>query len=379
MCLSSISNAAIHCSNLKIDCFLYLYTFVVDAYDFDLQSTFTSNITSFHGLLHVLMNGVVIEFNSDDYRTNYQFIYYYWVSFIHDKSIMVYLFITLLKSIIYDVTQCMKPCFNYLNDKQDENKSNIDETDQSYCHLHRRSINVILMCIATVTCSMYFIDSKTDQLLCEEMIFSYRFMHLQIIFILTEHSSVQNCYRNQAMYMAYILYISIGLLVVVSCLWYAVIHSRNSSIGIDYFIDIYTIYIHDTIIKTIDIYFQAMLTSIIILIQISTTFTNCIAIGFNSGPYGHKYLSYCLSLIYSIMISFLITSSQASIYDIIQWIKQYVNDLNDTIDRNRLKNDKTSPSVDMYNILIKIMELKIILSIDSFYIVIHHVLFENLH
>ena len=131
-------------------------------------------------------------------------------------------------------------------------------------------------------------------------------------------------------------------------------------------------------------YFQAMLTSIIILIRISNTFTNCIAIGFNNGDHDYKYLSYCLSLIYSTMISFSITSSQATIHDIIQWIKQYVNNLNDTIDRNRLKHDTTSPScrhmhcVSIDNNVIQIMELQIILSIDSFYIMIHHLLFEKL-
>ena len=93
-CVYDVST--IHCSNLKIDCFIHLYTFCVHEYDFDLQSTFTSNITSFHGLLDMLINCIVIELNSDDYRANYEFIYDYCLSFSHTKSIMVYSFITSL-------------------------------------------------------------------------------------------------------------------------------------------------------------------------------------------------------------------------------------------------------------------------------------------
>ena len=59
-------------------------------------------------------------------------------------------------------------------------------------------------------------------------------------------------------------------------------------------------------------------------------FINCVVIELNN--YDHDYKSYRLSLIYSITISCSITSAKSTIYDMIPWIKQYVNDFNDTID-----------------------------------------------
>ena len=82
--------------------------------------------------------------------------FYYCLSFIHDQSIMIYLFIISLKSIIYYIVQCIEQYFNNLNRKHHENKWNIDETDQSYDHLYCRSINAILMCIVCLICSIYF-------------------------------------------------------------------------------------------------------------------------------------------------------------------------------------------------------------------------------
>ena len=59
-----------------------------------------------------------------------------------------------LKLLIYEIILWIKPHFNNLNDKLDEKKSTIDETDQSCDHLH---------CIVCVICSIYFILSKTNQ------------------------------------------------------------------------------------------------------------------------------------------------------------------------------------------------------------------------
>ena len=115
------------------------------------------------------------------------------------------------------------------------------------------------------------------------------------------------------------IHTNMGLVVVVSCLWYAIIRCRHSRIC--YFMDIYTIYNHDTIIQTTYVDFQKILTSIIIFIQESNMLLNCIVIAFNNGDYNscYKFISLCcLSFSHSTMIYLSYIALESIIYDIIQ-------------------------------------------------------------
>ena len=119
---------------------------------------------------------------------------------------------------------------------------------------------------------------------------------------------------------------------------------RNSHI--DYFMDTHTIYIYDTIIKTMYIYCQSIVTSIIIFNRVSNNFINCIVIGFNNGVImiiiniTEKCMYYCwLSFMYSLMVYLLFIAWKSRIHDIIQWIKQYSNDLKNKFLWNRSEND----------------------------------------
>ena len=208
------------------------------------QSTFILIITISTQLYNILrrLKQLFIDDVVNRYVTNnglhYTTVCFHYLMFVY-STIMI----MISKSIIYIITQWMEQNFNDLHDKHDENKSHIDDL------LHCQSMNIILTCIVSVICSIHLIHSMIDQLTFTEMIL---------------YSNISHIHTNM------------GLLVVVSCLWYAIIRCRHSRIC--YFMDIYTIYNHDTIIQTTYVDFQKILTSIIIFIQESNMLLNCIVI-----------------------------------------------------------------------------------------------------
>ena len=117
-------------------------------------------------------------------------------------------------------------------------------------------------------------------------------------------------------------------------------HCCNSHIH--HFVNIYTLYINDRIIKTMYIYLQSTFVSIIrIFVDVLNIFVNHIVIimGFNNDEYDIIYCN-CLSCIDSIMIFVLIAISEMIICIGFQLIKQYFNDLNNNLGGNKSANNE---------------------------------------
>ena len=108
------------------------------------------------------------------------------------------------------------------------------------------------------------------------------------------------------------------------------------------FLDSYTLYFNDTLIKTIYIHFESIFTSIITMcIHVLRSFT-VIMMECNKSDYQSYFKFIChdyLSLIYSIMIYLSNISSKSIFYDIFEWIKQYLDDVNDNFDGIKSEND----------------------------------------
>ena len=166
----------------------------------------------------------------------------------------------------------------------------------------------------------------------------------------------------------------------------AMIHSGNSHI--DYFMNVYSIYIHFRVVEKIYIYFEAILTSnIIILIQLLNNFINCIVImiKFNNDNYTsyYKFIYYYWSaFIHLIMIYLSIMVSELIIYDTMQWIQQYLNNLNDNFDVIKSENNQTCQSYGCMDCArinkCLICILSIVDTIDFVYPLIDDVLFQQI-
>ena len=140
------------------------------------------------------------------------------------------------------------------------------------------------------------------------------------------------------------------------------------------FLDIYTLYIDDTIITTIYIRFESIFISFRkIYFQLLNFFINCgvMMMEFNSGyhkSYFEFILDYCL-FNYSIVVYLAIISLKSTMYDIIQWIQQDFN-MNDNFGRYKLENDEPCQfDANMHCVSINCILIRIMNVIGAIYFV----------
>ena len=133
---------------IQLNYFIDIYTLYIHGFQF--QSTFTSIIIIFNGLLNMFINinCIVIGYNTGDYKSHYLFL-------IH--SIMIYLFIISSKMIICIVFRWIKQYFNNLKDNFNPNKSYNNQKYQYHEYMYCVIIDCILTCIMMVFCMIYFV------------------------------------------------------------------------------------------------------------------------------------------------------------------------------------------------------------------------------
>ena len=372
--------AIIHSSNSLMGYFMYIYALHVSCNVFqlniiNLQSilhTFTSIITLFHVLLNIFITQKKLFINCIVLLQNhcgscYKFVDCYCCTFI--QSPMTSPSTNQLELMIYGnikVTTLNCKGINYMYICQNNFQNDINIPSHNFMGVASMNYNLIM--IIQVICTIDSFNTVVDHISIEQETLTYLFNRIIIIFKLTRNAIALHYQWNECKMVDYVVGWMYFVFVVTCHFIYkpckfkrSMMHSDMLKIVIDMihcgnlhmhsFMDIYTTN------QIFSLHFASICVSITTIFNgLSCIFMNSIAMEFNNDD---DYKSYCLWLIYSI------TSSKSTIYDMIQWIKQYVSDLNDTLDRNNLKNDKT---------------FNLTLSMYSFYVItmINHLLFEKL-
>ena len=324
-------------------------------------STILSRILDIYKILTTYFVNCVVSLQNRS-GSYCKFIYWCWFLFIH--VLMTLLSIDQIELMFYNIIQLVKSKLICINNKQGSNKYPEGRNIQYHDNMQYALITVGVLVI-------YLFYTMIDQLSIEKQALIYVFNAVIIVFIVFPITSLYFRW-NQCETVH-------NLIMMVNCMYLvfdvvcpirspgsvAMIHSdmvdiviaiiHCGDLHIDYFMHLYTIYMYDRVVETIYIHFQAIFASnIIIFVQLLNIFINCIVImiKLNNADYKSYYkfiYHYWSAFIHLIMIYLSIMVSELIIYESMQWIKPYFNNLYDNFDGIKSQNNQTCQSYGYMN------------------------------